>query len=157
MWFAQIATIATEYFTAEIEKNPRFLQWFYASVEVRSGFEPRYSDEQKRNGLFALSMPIFDEMKRRLQINGKISPHDPIANIRAGIAYLRWLFDRYETAVPDIDERIKCALFALDAGYFHVKFALEKCAKPATFAQLVILVRCDDKAEKVREIIKFMQ
>lgn len=157
MWFAQIATITTEYFTAEINQNTRFLQWFYASVEARSGFEPHYSDERGRYGLFALSMPIFDEMKRRLQMSKKVSPHDPIANIRAGIAYLRWLFDRYESAVPDIDERMKCALFALDAGYFHVKFALEKCAKPTTFAQLVVLAQCDDKTEKVREIVKLMQ
>jgi len=152
IWLAHIFAAAVRHFPDEIAQNPQFALWFVAAAHVRSGFDPAYCDKRNRRGIFALSAPIFDEMKRRLRYGNNVSPRDPLANIAAAVAYLRWVYERYAQFAPDSAERIKCALLSLDAGYFRTKFALEKCLRPATFAQAAVLVERTDDAERVKEI-----
>jgi len=139
IWLAHIFAEANKLFPKEIAENPSFSVHFWAAAKKRSGFNPSYSDESGHYGLFAISKAIFDEMRHRFNWSKKVSPFDPFANIVAAVGYLRWLCDRYEQFVPDTDERVKCAFLALDAGYFRVKFALEKCLLPATFQQVKAL------------------
>lgn len=140
MLYARIATEVCKYFHSVKMPLARLVEMFWDTAHFRSGFDVKYSDDEGRGGIFALPKPIFEEMKRRLGFGKKVSPLDPFANIEAAVAYVAWLFEKYEEFAPDEYERIKIAFFAIDAGYFSVKFALEKCKKPVYFEQILAVV-----------------
>ena len=73
-----------------------------AVVQVESGFNERARSPKGALGLMQL-------MPETIRLFGVVNPFNPIENIRAGVAYLRQLLDRYQD-----DERL--ALAAYNAG-----------------------------------------
>ncbi len=152
--YAYIAAAVCRYFGNVKIPCTKVIKMFWEFAEMRSNFNLAYSDEQGRSGIFALSQNIFSEMKRRLNFDKNVSPFDPIANIEAAIAYLAWLFEKYEKFASDENERLKIALLAFDEGYFKVKFALEKCRKPVVLEQVAVVANCYETGKYVFNSIK---
>jgi soluble lytic murein transglycosylase-like protein len=78
-----------------------------ALIEVESAYDPAAMSERGAKGLMQLREPT---MRRELERHGLAleDPHDPIANVRAGVRYLRRLLDAFG--------REEVALMAYNAG-----------------------------------------
>ena len=78
-----------------------------ALIEVESSFDPGALSVRGARGLMQLREPT---MRRELERNGLVfeDPHDPVANVRAGVRYLRRLLDAFG--------REEVALMAYNAG-----------------------------------------
>ncbi|HEY6099346.1 MAG TPA: lytic transglycosylase domain-containing protein, partial [Anaeromyxobacter sp.] len=78
-----------------------------ALIEVESAFDPAALSVRGAKGLMQLREPT---MRRELERNGLVlgDPHDPVANVRAGVRYLRRLLDAFG--------REEVALMAYNAG-----------------------------------------
>lgn len=55
---------------------------------------------------------------------GEGNPHDPEANIRAGIKYMAFLVSKFDE-IPDATERYKFALASFNAGRHNINACLE--------------------------------
>ncbi len=60
-----------------------------AVIEVESGFDPRARSPKGAMGL----MQLMPQTARRFGVK---DPWDPVQNLRGGMAYLRWLLDRFD-------------------------------------------------------------
>ncbi len=60
-----------------------------AVIEVESGFNPRARSPKGAMGL----MQLMPQTARRFDVE---DPWDPVQNLRGGMAYLRWLLDRFD-------------------------------------------------------------
>jgi soluble lytic murein transglycosylase-like protein len=78
-----------------------------ALIEVESSFDPAALSVRGARGLMQLREPT---MRRELERHGLTldDPHDPVANVRAGVRYLRRLLDAFG--------REEVALMAYNAG-----------------------------------------
>lgn len=78
-----------------------------ALIEVESSFDPAALSVRGAKGLMQLREPT---MRRELERHGLApgDPHDPVANVRAGVRYLRRLLDAFG--------REEVALMAYNAG-----------------------------------------
>jgi soluble lytic murein transglycosylase-like protein len=78
-----------------------------ALIQVESGFDPRALSNRGARGLMQLREPT---MRRELERSGLAldDPHDPVANVQAGVRYLRRLLDAFG--------REEVALMAYNAG-----------------------------------------
>jgi len=78
-----------------------------ALIEVESAFDPDALSDRGAKGLMQLREPT---MRRELERHGLVldDPHDPVANVRAGVRYLRRLLDAFG--------REEVALMAYNAG-----------------------------------------
>jgi soluble lytic murein transglycosylase-like protein len=78
-----------------------------AMIEVESAFDPAALSERGARGLMQLRVPT---MRRELERHGLEldDPHDPVANVQAGVRYLRRLLDAFG--------REEVALMAYNAG-----------------------------------------
>lgn len=74
----------------------------YAVISAESGFNPRAVSPKGAQGL----MQLMPDTARRF---GVTDPFDPVANVRAGARYLRWLLDQF-------DNNTRLALAAYNAG-----------------------------------------
>ncbi|HEY6002091.1 MAG TPA: lytic transglycosylase domain-containing protein, partial [Anaeromyxobacter sp.] len=78
-----------------------------ALIEVESAYDPAALSERGARGLMQLREPT---MRRELERHGLVleDPRDPVANVRAGVRYLRRLLDAFG--------REEVALMAYNAG-----------------------------------------
>ena len=95
-----------------------------ALIHVESSFNPHAVSEAGAHGLMQLLEPT---MRRELERSGipAADPHDPVANVRAGVRYLRRLVD----AFGDVD----AALMAYNAGPNRIRGHLKRGAIPGRF------------------------
>jgi soluble lytic murein transglycosylase-like protein len=70
----------------EYHLDPRLV---VAVIEVESGFNPKAKSPKGAMGL----MQLMPETARRFGVK---NPWDPLQNLRGGMAYLRWLLDRFD-------------------------------------------------------------
>ena len=89
-----------------------------AMIEVESGYDPRARSTAGAQGLMQL-MP--GTMKRELEIHGiqPSGPTDPVANVRAGVRYLRRCLDAYPKS-------LELGLMAYNAGPNRVYSLLQE-------------------------------
>ncbi len=92
-----------------------------AQIKQESGFEPNLVNDFNCHGLMQLSKPTIDMMK----CANPLSPDD---NIRAGTAFLKRLYNRFDSGIAH-DDRICFALASYNAGYGHVIAARVLAAK----------------------------
>jgi soluble lytic murein transglycosylase-like protein len=78
-----------------------------ALIEVESAWDPAALSDRGALGLMQLREPT---LRRELERNGLVlhDPHDPVANVRGGVRYLRRLLDAFG--------REEVALMAYNAG-----------------------------------------
>ncbi len=95
-----------------------------ALIEVESAFDPAALSIAGARGLMQLREPT---MRRELERNGLTldDPHDPVANVRAGVRYLRRLLDAFG--------REEVALMAYNAGPNRILGYLREGAIPQRF------------------------
>ena len=94
----KISTWAT-LFGREYGVDPELVM---AVIAVESNFDPKATSPRGARGL----MQLLPETAKRFEVR---DIGDPIQNIRGGIAYLRWLIERYEG-------RLRLVLAAYNAG-----------------------------------------
>ncbi len=70
----------------EYDLDPKLV---IAVIEVESGFDPKARSPKGAIGL----MQLMPQTARRFGVR---DPWDPIQNLRGGMAYLRWLLDRFD-------------------------------------------------------------
>ncbi len=95
-----------------------------ALIEVESSFDPEALSDRGAQGLMQLREPT---MRRELQRHGLAldDPLDPVANVRAGVRYLRRLLDAFG--------REEVALMAYNAGPNRILGYLREGAIPERF------------------------
>ncbi len=95
-----------------------------ALIEVESAWDPEALSGRGAKGLMQLREPT---MRRELARNGLAvdDPHDPVANVRAGVRYLRRLLDAFG--------REEVALMAYNAGPNRILGYLREGEIPVRF------------------------
>ena len=95
-----------------------------ALIHVESSFDPQAVSEAGALGLMQLLEPT---MRRELERSGLAAadPHDPVANVRAGVRYLRRLID----AFGGVDN----ALMAYNAGPNRIRGHMRRGPIPSRF------------------------
>ncbi|MFL5262044.1 MAG: transglycosylase SLT domain-containing protein [Anaeromyxobacteraceae bacterium] len=95
-----------------------------ALIHTESSFDPRAISEAGARGLMQLLEPTMRLERARAGLP-PADPHDPVANVQAGVRYLRRLVD----AFGDVDS----ALMAYNAGPSRIRKHLRRGAVPARF------------------------
>jgi soluble lytic murein transglycosylase-like protein len=95
-----------------------------AIIEVESAWDPAALSGRGARGLMQLRVPT---MQRELERSGLVldDPHDPVANVQAGVRYLRRLLDAFG--------RAEVALMAYNAGPNRILGYLREGEIPARF------------------------
>lgn len=91
-----------------------------AQIYQESRFDPAALGPNGAQGL----MQILPSTARSLKV---ANPLDPVASIKGGVAYLKWLYDLYDGA--DETNRLLTALAAYNAGPGHVNDARRLAAR----------------------------
>lgn len=99
-----------QYYTAENKE----IDWLFvkAVMEQESGFNARAESPVGAGGLLQL-MPL---TAKDLGVNDVNDPED---NIRAGVTYLKFLYNRFDE-IKDRNERLKFTLGSYNAGRGHI-------------------------------------
>jgi soluble lytic murein transglycosylase-like protein len=89
-----------------------------AMIEVESGFDPRATSSAGAQGLMQL---LPGTLRRELELHGiqPSGPSDPVANVRAGVRYLRRCLDAYPRS-------LELGLMAYNAGPNRVYALLQE-------------------------------
>ncbi len=96
-----------------------------ALIHVESSFNPRVVSSAGAMGLMQLREATLRSELERSGL-GSADPHDPVANVRAGIRYLRRLMDAF-------GNNIDLALMAYNAGPNRIRTHARAGAIPARF------------------------
>jgi soluble lytic murein transglycosylase-like protein/rubrerythrin len=110
-----------------------------ALIHTESSFDPRAISEAGARGLMQLLEPTMRLERARAGLP-PADPHDPVANVQAGVRYLRRLID----AFGDVD----AALMAYNAGPSRIRGHLRRGALPPRFQ--VYPQRVRGEAERLR-------
>ncbi len=94
-----------------------------ATMKQESQFAPRAKSHRGASGLMQIMPVTGEELARVLEVEDMTSPHD---NIRAGVYYLRRLYDLFPGA--EEGDRMKLALAAYNAGIGRIYDAQELAA-----------------------------
>ena len=119
----------------QVHADSAGLDWMLLSAVIfhESGFDNDVVSHAGAEGLMQL-MPVISEKM------GVEDAGDPSQNIRAGAMYLRELYDRFTTVVPDSLERYKFMLAAYNAGYGRVwdciRYARYRGVDPSVWEQI---------------------
>lgn len=97
-------------------------RWFKAQAIVESGLRPRATSERGAKGVMQILPSTFQEVWRDHWLLPGIT--DPRWNIAAGIAYDRYLFDRWRQRVR-ASQRFEFTLASYNAGFNGVNRARE--------------------------------
>jgi hypothetical protein len=95
-----------------------------ALIHVESSFDPQAVSEAGARGLMQLLEPT---MRRELERSGLAAadPHDPVANVQAGVRYLKRLIDTFGN--------VDAALMAYNAGPNRIRGHLRRGGIPERF------------------------
>ena len=96
-----------------------------ALIHVESSFDPQAVSEAGARGLMQLLEPT---MRRELERSGLAAadPHDPVANVQAGVRYLKRLIDAF-------GGNVDAALMAYNAGPNRIRGHLRRGGIPERF------------------------
>jgi rubrerythrin len=114
-----------------------------ALIHTESSFDPGAISEAGAHGLMQLLEPTMRLERARAGLP-PADPHDPVANVQAGVRYLRRLID----AFGDVD----AALMAYNAGPTRIRGHLRRGGIPARF--LVYPRRVNVELKRLRVAVK---
>lgn len=97
-------------------------RWFRAQGIVESGLRAHAKSDRGAAGVMQVLVSTFDEVWRDHRLPPGIT--EPRWNVGAGIAYDRYLYDRWQTRVP-ASQRLAFTLASYNAGYARVSRALK--------------------------------
>lgn len=98
-------------------------RWFRAQGIAESGLRPHARSERGALGIMQMIPSTFEEVWKDHRLHPDIG--DPRWNIAAGIAYDRYLYDRWRRRVP-ASQRLPFTLASYNAGYSGVSRATER-------------------------------
>lgn len=107
-------TATAEFWAEQAESDPEFYLWFVAQCRAESGFNPSAVSPSGARGLMQIMPLTWREIRLRLKGIGA-DLHSPKDNIRAGIWYDRWCFDRFEE-IPNFIDRLLISFAAYNCG-----------------------------------------
>lgn len=91
-----------------------------AQIYQESQFDPEAVSVSNARGLMQIRTDAAKDMRLK-------NPFDPEQNIRAGVAYMDWLSNRFESALP-LTERMWFSLAAYNGGLRHITTARSRAS-----------------------------
>lgn len=123
--YSEIFQSATaEFWPEESAADPNFHLWFAAQCRAESGFDPKAISPAGARGVMQIMPLTWREIRLYLPDLGAdiTSPKD---NIRAGIWYVRWCFDRFPN-ITAFRDRLLIAFASYNCGHSRMKRLIEK-------------------------------
>ena len=121
---AQIRKHVKHYFGVNMD-----WRWFRAQGIVESGLRPRARSGRGARGIMQIVPSTFEEVWNAH--DGLPDIYEPRWNVAAGVAYNRYLYERWASRV-DRTERLSFTLASYNAGYSGVMRAVERARRAGT-------------------------
>ncbi len=114
----------SEFWPEQAAKDPEFCLWFVAQCCAESGFDPSAVSPAGARGLMQIMPLTWREIRLYLPGLGA-DMHSPKDNIRAGIWYDKFCFDRFDD-VPNFSDRLLIAFAAYNCGPSRMRKIIDK-------------------------------
>ena len=103
--------------------------WFKAQAIAESTLKPDARSRSGARGLMQITPPTFKEIRRSNPHYDRID--EPRWNIAAGIYYMRYLYDRWDSAElpPPLENRLSFSFASYNAGFGGTRKALRRAEK----------------------------
>ena len=149
-----IESAAAEFWPEEVETEPDFHLWFVAQCRAESAFDPSAVSRAGACGLMQLMPPTWREIRLYLpDLSADIL--DPRSNIRAGVWYARFCFERFMD-IPDRRDRLLVAFAAYNCGPTRIRKIID-ASGAKTFEEIQPRIPFVETRDYVKRIVRFRE